>query len=54
MHSKFKSENLKGRNHLEDLDIDGKITFQWILEKQGRKLRTGFILFGIETSGGVL
>jgi hypothetical protein len=24
--------NLKGRDHVEDLGIDGNITFEWILE----------------------
>jgi hypothetical protein len=24
MHTKFWSENVKGRNHLEDLDVDGR------------------------------
>jgi len=28
-------ENLKGRKHLEDLGIDGKITLEWILGKLG-------------------
>jgi hypothetical protein len=29
------SENLKGRDHLEDLGIDGRIISEWILEKKG-------------------
>jgi hypothetical protein len=29
----FSSENLKGRDHSEDLDLDGRITLEWILEK---------------------
>jgi hypothetical protein len=36
-------ENVKGRVHLEDLDIDGKILLEWILGKKGRKVWTGFI-----------
>jgi hypothetical protein len=31
--TKFLSENLKGRYHLEDLGVDEKITSEWILEK---------------------
>jgi hypothetical protein len=31
MHTKFWSENLKGRDYLEDLGIDGKIILEWIL-----------------------
>jgi hypothetical protein len=27
------SENVKGRDHTEDLGIDGKITAEWILGK---------------------
>jgi hypothetical protein len=34
-------ENLKGRGHLEDLGVDGKIIYEWILEKQGGTLLTG-------------
>jgi hypothetical protein len=31
MHTKFYSENLKGRDHSEDLGIDGMIVLEWIL-----------------------
>jgi hypothetical protein len=31
-------ENLKGRDHSEDVGVDGRITPEWILEKQGRKV----------------
>jgi hypothetical protein len=31
-HSLFWLENLKGRNHLEDLDVDGKIIFMHLRE----------------------
>jgi len=33
MHTKFWLESLKGRDHSEDLGIDGKITLEWILQK---------------------
>jgi hypothetical protein len=32
-HTKFWSENLKGRDHVEDVDIDRRIILQWILGK---------------------
>jgi hypothetical protein len=28
-------ENLKGRDYLEELDVNGKIALEWILGKQG-------------------
>jgi hypothetical protein len=31
---KFKPANLQGRNHLEDLDVDGRI-FKWFLKEVG-------------------
>jgi hypothetical protein len=33
MHTKFWSVNLKEGDHFEDLDANGKITSQWILDK---------------------
>jgi hypothetical protein len=29
---------MKGIDHLEDLDVDGRIILEWILEKQGGKV----------------
>jgi hypothetical protein len=46
--------NLKGRDHLEDVGIGGKITLKWILGKQGENLWTGCIWNGTCTSGGLL
>jgi hypothetical protein len=37
------SENLKRRDHLEDLDVDGKIILELMLGKYGGKMWTGFI-----------
>jgi hypothetical protein len=34
MHRTFQSENLKGRDHSEDLGLDWRIILEWILEKQ--------------------
>jgi hypothetical protein len=38
MHIKFQSENLKGRDHSEDLGVDGKI-LELILRKQSGKVK---------------
>jgi hypothetical protein len=34
MHAKSLSENLKEKDHLEDLVVDGRIILEWILKKQ--------------------
>jgi hypothetical protein len=47
-------ENLKGRDHSEDLGVDGKITLEWILGKYSGKVWTGFIWLSIGTSGKLL
>jgi hypothetical protein len=36
--TKFWSENLKERDHLEALDIDRSILLEWIIGKYGGKL----------------
>jgi len=41
MHTKFWLENLKGRNHPEELGIDGKIILDYILGSE--KLWAEFI-----------
>jgi hypothetical protein len=51
MHTKYWSENLKGRNPLENLGIDGRILLEWILEKLGETVRTGFIWLRRGTCG---
>jgi hypothetical protein len=33
MHTKFRSENVNGRDHTEDLGVDGKVIIEWILEE---------------------
>jgi hypothetical protein len=30
--------NLKGKDHSEDLSVDGKVVFEWIFEKLGGKI----------------
>jgi hypothetical protein len=54
IHTRFWLENCKGRNHLEDLDIDGKLLLELILEKWDGKVWTGCIWLRIGTSGRLL
>jgi hypothetical protein len=49
MCTKFWLEGLKGRDHSEDLGIDGKIILKWILGKEGWKVWIGFIWLRTET-----
>jgi len=48
------SENLKGRDHSEDLCVDGRIILEWILEKYVGKVCTGLVWVRTETIGGLL
>jgi hypothetical protein len=47
-------KNLKGRDHLADLGVDGRIIAEWILGKQVGKVWTEFIWLRIGNSGGLL
>jgi hypothetical protein len=47
-------ENLKGRDHSEDLAVEGKIILGCILGKSGGKMWTGYLWLRIGTSGGTL
>jgi hypothetical protein len=49
----FGWETWKGRDHLEDLGEDGRIS-EWILGKEGGKVWTGCIWLRIGISGGLL
>jgi len=33
MHTEVLSDNLKGRDHLEDLGVDERIILNWIIQK---------------------
>jgi len=43
---------MKGRGHVENPNIDGKI--EWILKKQGEKVQTRFIWLRTWATGGLL
>jgi len=43
--------NLKGGDHLKDLDIGGSIVSHSVLKKQDGRVWIGFVCFGIEISG---
>jgi hypothetical protein len=42
MHTKSRVESMKGRDHSEDLGVEGKIILECILGKWGGKVWTGF------------
>jgi hypothetical protein len=46
--------NLKARDRLEYLGVDGRALFKWILKTWDSRFRTGFIWLRIGTSGGLL
>jgi hypothetical protein len=43
MYTRFWPEEMKGRDHSEDLVVDGEIILERILVKEGRKMWTGCI-----------
>jgi len=51
VHTGFWWVDLRERDHLEDLGLDGRI-LKWILKKMDEE--TGLILLEIGTSGGCL
>jgi len=53
MRTQFLSGSLKGRDHSEDLGIDGKIILECILGEWCGKVWTVLIWLRIRTSGGL-
>jgi hypothetical protein len=54
MNTEFWSENVKIRDHSDDLGVYGKIILEWILGEGCGKLWTGCIWVRLGTSGGLL
>jgi hypothetical protein len=54
MHTIFWLENQKGRDHSENLGVDGRIILECIVCKFGGKVWTECIWLRIETSSGPL
>jgi hypothetical protein len=50
----FYWKNLKGRDNLEDVSVDGRIILKWILEKKCANVWIRCIWMRIGTSGGLL
>jgi hypothetical protein len=50
----FWSENLKGKDHSEDINVEGRIILERILGEKCGKLWTALIWFRIGTSDGLL
>jgi len=54
MHTEFLLENMKGRDRLEVLDIDGRLILELILKKCGKKMQSGCVWPRIGSGGGFL
>jgi hypothetical protein len=50
----FFLESLKGRNHVEDLGVDGRIVKNWILGKLVLRVWVGLIWLRMGTGDGIL
>jgi hypothetical protein len=46
--------NLRERDHLEHLGVDGRIMPEWIVKKSVWRIRSGLISLRIDRSGGAV
>jgi hypothetical protein len=53
MDTEFWWENLEGRYHYEDLDVDAKIILKWILREEDGEKYNELMWLRIVTNGGV-
>ena len=53
-YERFRWGNVRERDHLEDLGVDGKIILRWIFRKWDVEVWTGLIWLRIGTGGGHL
>jgi hypothetical protein len=54
MHVTFWLENMKGRDHLGEVSIGGRLTLKLILKKQSGRMWIGFTWLRTGTSGMLL
>jgi hypothetical protein len=54
MPTKFWFKNLKGRDHSEELVVDGKIMLKWLLRELNMTVWTGFTCPRIRAREGLL
>jgi hypothetical protein len=54
MQTRFWWTNMRKKSHLKDLGVDGKIIFNWILNKSDERAWTWWMWLRIGTSGGLL
>jgi len=47
MHTKCQSEKFKGRDHVEDVDVDRRIILKWILKRSLVRIWNRLIWFRI-------
>ena len=54
VHRGFRWGNVRVRDNLEDLDVGGRITLEWILKESVGRVRTGLTWLSIGVSVGLL